>query len=131
MTLKDYKDATLWRWLFMFSHYLGYTQYLARFLKSNIGLSYKDFYLSLMKFIKNPNKSKFLNKEYKETAKAIIKVLKCKGPWGRAVNKIRKNFAWDFEEATAINIILNREEYNKDIYKFMSSFGIKKNYYMI
>ena len=61
MSLSDYKDATVWRWLFMFSHYLGYTQYLSRFLKSNIGLSYKDFYLSLMKFIKNPKKSKFLH----------------------------------------------------------------------
>ena len=79
-----------------------------------------------MKFIKNPNKSKFLNKEYKETSKAIDKVLKCEGPWGRPVNKIRKNFAWDFEEATAINIILNKEEFNKDIYNFMSLFGVKK-----
>ena len=126
MSLSDYKDATVWRWLFMFSHYLGYTQYLSRFLKSNIGLSYKDFYLSLMKFIKNPKKSKFLHKEYLNTVKAINKVLKCKGPWGRSVDQIRKDFAWDFEEATAINIVLNRDEFNKDIFKFMSSFGIKK-----
>jgi putative methyltransferase len=126
MSINDYKETTLWRWLFMFSHYLGYTQYLSRFLKSNIGLSYKDFYLNLMSFVKNPKKSKFLNKEYQETSKAINKVLKCKGPWGRAVDKIRNNFAWDFEEATAINIILNRKEFNKDIYNFMKSFGIKK-----
>ena len=126
MSIEDYKSATLWRWLFMFSHYLGYTQYLSRFLKLNIGLSYKNFYSRLMKFVKNPKKSKFLHKEYKETSEAIEKVLKCKGPWGRTVNPIRENFAWDFEEATAINIILNREEFNKDIYNFMSSFGIKK-----
>jgi hypothetical protein len=79
-----------------------------------------------MKFIKNPKKSTSLNYEYKQTLKAVDKVLKCKGPWGRVVTKIRKNFAWDFEEATAINIVLNRQEFNKDIYRFMSSFGMKK-----
>ena len=41
----------------------------------------QNFYLRLMKFIKNPKKSKFLYKEYKDTSKAIDKVLKCKGPW--------------------------------------------------
>ena len=105
---------------------LGYTQYLSRFLKTNIGLSYKDFYTSFMKFIKNPKKSKFLHKEYQDTLKAVNKVLKCKGPWGRSVDQIRKNFAWDFEEATAINIILNREKFNKDIYKFHEFFWNKK-----
>ena len=100
MNIEEYKETTLWRWLFMFSHYLGYTQYIARFLNITQGLSFKDFYKDFMEFCKNP-KNKFFNKELLETKESIDKVIECKGPWGRVVPDVRENFAWDFEEATA------------------------------
>ena len=127
MSTKDYTDATLWRWLFMFGHYLGYTQYLARFLNVTQNLSFKEFYSSLMDFIKNSNKSKFLKKEYSETYNSIVLVLECKGPWGRAIDSVRKNFSWDFEEATAIEIINNEDIFYNEIKDFMKIFNLQKN----
>ena len=35
MSTEDYKESQLYRWLFMFAHYLGYTQYISRFLRNN------------------------------------------------------------------------------------------------
>jgi hypothetical protein len=111
----------------MFGHYLGYTQYLARFLNATQNLSFKEFYLSLMDFIKNSNNSKFLKEEYLATYKSVGLVLECKGPWGRTINSVRKNFSWDFEEATAIEIIKNEDTFYNEIKDFMKIFNLQKN----
>ena len=121
MNIEEYKETTLWRWLFMFSHYLGYTQYIARFLNITQGLSFKDFYKDFMEFCKNP-KNKFFNKELLETKESIDKVIECKGPWGRVVSDVRENFAWDFEEATAINIVRNHNKYLDELKIFVSKY---------
>ena len=93
----------------MFAHYLGYTQYISRFLRNNFNIPFKKFYQDLMDFSKNSPKSFFLKNELIETKKSLEIYLNCKGGLGRVVNDVRKNFAWDFEEATAINIILNNK----------------------
>tara|TARA_X000000950_G_scaffold288997_1_gene408989 strand:+ start:1379 stop:3457 length:2079 start_codon:yes stop_codon:yes gene_type:complete len=121
MSEEDYKETTLWRWMFMFAHYLGYTQYVARFLNITQGIHFKDFYSEFMEFCKNP-KNKFFNKELIETKESIDKVVGCKGPWGRVVPSVRENFAWDFEEATAINIVENQEIYLSELKDFVSKY---------
>ena len=39
MSINDYKESQLYRWLFMFGHYLGYTQYISRFLRNYLNIS--------------------------------------------------------------------------------------------
>lgn len=122
MTIQDYKDSTAWRWLVMFGHYLGYFQFIARFLRRYKKVSYKKFYSRLFRFIKN--RSIFLKEEYSETYKSLNKVLNCKGPWGRVVDSVRKNFAWDFEEATAIRIIKNKTLFEEEVFNFLKGFKL-------
>jgi len=126
MSINDYKEAQLFRWLFMFAHYLGYTQYISRFLRNYLNISFKTFYLDLMNFTKNSPKSSFLKKELSETKKSLEIYMDCKGGLGRVVKEVRKNFAWDFEEATAINIINNKNLFYEEIGSFLEQYKIDK-----
>ena len=126
MSVNDYKESQLFRWLFMFAHYLGYTQYISRFLRNYLNISFKKFYLDLMNFSKNSPKSFFLKKELFETKKSLEIYMDCKGGLGRVVKEVRKNFAWDFEEATAINIINNKNLFYEEIKSFLGQYKIDK-----
>ena len=125
MDLEDYKETTLYRWLFMYAHYLGYLQYIARFINIYKNISFKSFYMQLMLFSKNSKRSKFLKKETNITKKNISKVLNSLGPWGRVIKEIRPNFAWDFEEATAIQIVRNKKIFYQEIKYFLKRFNIE------
>jgi len=124
MDVEGYKDAQIYRWMFMFAHYLGYTQYISRFLNIYKNLSYKNFYLDLMNFFINSEKSIFLKNEVNETKKSLEIYMNCKGGLGRVVDDVRKNFAWDFEEATAINIIKNKDIFYNEIKFFLKKYNL-------
>ena len=124
MNEDQYKETTLYRWLFMFAHYLGYLQYISRFLKAHKNIPYKNFYLDLMDFIKKSSENTFLKKEFNATSDSISKVLNATGPWGRSVDEVRKNFAWDFEEATAINIVRKKKFFYSEIKVFLEKYNL-------
>ena len=124
MDVEGYKEAQTYRWMFMFAHYLGYTQYISRFLNIYKNLSYKNFYLDLMNFFINSEKSIFLKNEVIETKKSLEIYMNCKGGLGRVVDDVRKNFAWDFEEATAINIIKNKDIFYNEIKFFLNKYSL-------
>ena len=124
MDVEGYKEAQIYRWMFMFAHYLGYTQYISRFLNIYKNLSYKNFYLDLMNFFINSEKSIFLKNEVNETKKSLEIYMNCKGGLGRVVDDVRKNFAWDFEEATAINIIKNKDLFYDEIKFFLKKYEL-------
>ncbi|MDA7811680.1 radical SAM protein [Candidatus Pelagibacter sp.] len=124
MDVEGYKEAQIYRWMFMFAHYLGYTQYISRFLNIYKNLSYKNFYLDLMNFFINSEKSIFLKNEVNETKKSLEIYMNCKGGLGRVVDDVRKNFAWDFEEATAINIIKNKDIFYNEIKFFLNKYSL-------
>ena len=50
--------------------------------------------------------------------------MNCKGGLGRVVDDVRKNFAWDFEEATAINIIKNKDIFYNEIKFFLNKYSL-------
>lgn len=108
----------------MFAHYLGYLQYISRFLRNFKNITFKQFYLDLMDFSKNSKDSKFLKKEINETKKSISSYFNCEGGAGRIVEDVRKNFAWDFEEATAININSNKEIFYSEIKIFLKKYNL-------
>ena len=114
----DYIECTMWRWLFMFGHYLGPLQYVSRFINNHLGITFKEFYSKFMQTIKN-NPDSFFGKEYSLTRESLEKVLQCTHPWGRVLSDIRDKFAWDFEEATVMRIAQNKEIALKEIKKFI------------
>ena len=79
-----------------------------------------------MNFSKNSPKSFFLKKELSETKKSLEIYMNCKGGLGRVIKEVRKNFAWDFEEATAINIINNKNLFYEEIGSFLEQYKIDK-----
>ena len=54
---------------------------------------------------------------------ALDDVLLCKAPWGRILEDVRKNYAWDFEEATAMRINQNKDDFYKEVFQV-----IRQNY---
>jgi len=125
MTHEEYKECHVYRWLFMFAHYLGTLQFIARFLKNHQGVLYRDFYESLYNFMKE-NPDTFLGGELKLTKTNIDNVMAAKTPWGRIVESVRPNFAWDFEEASAIAAMQNKQKFHNEIKKILQEcYGIE------
>ena len=119
MTKEDYKDCTVYRWMFMFGHYLGTVQFISRFLNGAYKITFRDFYMELMLYMKQKQGEGFLGKQYSKTEKALSGVLIAESPWGRVIPEIRKNFAWDFEEATVIEIMKNKDLFYSEIKEFV------------
>lgn len=124
MSVSDYKDLQIWRWVIIFGHFLGYTQFLSRFLRKYKNISYEKFYTKFYNFIKND--SVFLKSEYIKTKNYINDIIKNKGLWGRILKDIRKSFPWDFDEATAIRVTQNMDTCRNELFKFLKSFKLEK-----
>ena len=120
MTTEDYKECTVYRWMFMFGHYLGATQFISRFLNKHLGVEFSYFYMEFMKFMKLTGPNGFLGNQLYKTKTALDKVMKAEGPWGRVVDSVRENFAWDFEEATIIDIMKNKELFFNEMKHFLA-----------
>jgi len=127
MSLEEYKECTIYRWMFMFGHYLGAVQFISRFLHNHLGISYSYFYKEFMKFMESTSESGFLGNQMSKTKKALDSVLEATGPWGRGVPIVRNNFAWDFEEATIIEIMKNKPVFFDEVRHFLAiHFDLKK-----
>ena len=121
MTKEEYKECTVYRWMFMFGHYLGTVQFISRFLNNAYGIEYKDFYLNFIDFMKSCEGKGFLGSQYEKTEKALTGVLNATSPWGRVIDDIRKNFAWDFEEATVLEVMQNLDLFYSEIKHYIIS----------
>jgi hypothetical protein len=120
MTYDEYKKAHIFRWVVMFGHYLGTVQYISRFLHNLHGIPYRQFYEGLLDYMyANPNS--FVGQELQKTVNSLEAVLAVEQPWGRILPDVRQNFAWDFEEATAIRVSQNKQDFYADIKDFLSS----------
>ena len=110
------------RWVFMFGHYLGYVQYISRIFRQEYGISYRDFYENILTYMEKNPKS-FIGSELKKTVDSLEGVMRCEAPWGRILEDVRENYAWDFEEATAMRINQNKDKFYSEITEI-----IEKNY---
>ncbi|MCP4350243.1 MAG: hypothetical protein GY795_32600 [Desulfobacterales bacterium] len=123
MPYEDMLKARLLSWCIGFGHYLGTTQFIARFMKYQYSVPYKEFYFNFFSMILE-SKNTFLHEEYTETLKQLTE--KCEGKfyWGRILPKIA-SFSWDYDEATAININYGRRElfYSEIRHNFFNRFN--------
>ena len=126
MSVDDYKESMMFKWLVLFGHYLGTIQYIARFLRNYKNIGYYNFYNDLYNFIKN-RKNGFLFNEYKETYNDTEKATIKKGPWGRVLDHIRTNFAWKFEEGTVIKISENKNFFYNELKIFLNNYNLDSN----
>ena len=124
MTREQYIEASMWKWLFMFGYSLGHLKYIAKFIKSVKNVSYKEFYEKFYTYmVDNPNS--FMGKQYLITKSTLGKVLRKETLWGRAVD-LTGNFYWEFEEATALEVALNRDEFLDSVREFLNQFNLNE-----
>ena len=124
MTREQYIEASMWKWLFMFGYSLGHLKYIAKFIKSVKNVSYKEFYEKFYTYMVD-NPDSFMGKQYLITKSTLGKVLKKEILWGRAVD-LTGNFYWEFEEATAIDVALNRDEFFDSLRGFLNQFNLSE-----
>jgi len=118
MNRDEYIEASMWRWMFMYCHFLGFTQHISRTLKVTDNIQYKEFYDALYKHMSdNPNT--FLGSELKDIRSILTKILKKEELWGRKVEEVTGNYYWDFEESTAIKTMMNKDKVYSEIQDFL------------
>ena len=126
LSVEEWKDMFMFSWLILSCHYLGFTQYTARFLREHLKISYLEFYNKLFEFFKSSNN--IMNDEYNETYNIINKIVTEETPktfWGREL-KETGNFRWEFEEASGVKFIKHIENFYEDLLYFLeSNFNIK------
>lgn len=118
MSREEYIEASVWRWMFMFGHFLGFTQHIARILKLTNNITYREFYEKFYKFMKD-NPSSFFGNELVDVKNTITKILNKEELWGRKVENVTGNYHWDFEESTMINIMTNKDIAFDEILNFL------------
>tara|TARA_B100000029_G_scaffold516349_1_gene629007 strand:+ start:2051 stop:3964 length:1914 start_codon:yes stop_codon:yes gene_type:complete len=117
-TEEEWMEGHQFRWLIIFGHYLGPTQFISRFLRKHLNISYKDFYGAFLNYIK-ANKDSLLGKEYYSILNNMDLILQNKRHWGIVVPEISE-INWSVDEATAIKVAMNYNEYEKDLRKFLT-----------
>lgn len=109
MPYEDYVTSSLYRWLLLSCHFLGPTQFIARYFND-----YKNYYDGLYEWIRN-NPDTLLGKELIRTEYNLRKTLTDNThPWGRIIPEVCE-YAWEYEEATNYYISKNREQFYSEL----------------
>ena len=119
-TTEEWKEGHQFRWLTIFGHYLGPTQYISRFLRKYSDISYKDFYTSLLEYIKT-HPDTFLGQEYDTIFNNLNKILDNERHWGIVIPEI-SNINWSVDEATAIKVAMNYDIYEFEMSQFLLNY---------
>ncbi len=116
-TQSDWIEGNGFRWLVLFGHYLGPLQFIARFVRNNFDISYKEFYTKLLNYIESEPNS-FLGSEIHDVKKNLNLIIQNKRHWGKVISDVA-NINWSFEEATAIHIMKNYPSFQEQLHSFL------------
>jgi len=117
MTSEDYIKGHQFRWLLIFGHYLGCTQFISRSIINIFDITYKEFYTKLMSYcIHNP--TTFIGKEYLMVKNDLHETLYNNRYWGTIIEDISP-INWLPDEATAIKVARNHDEFLTDMKQFI------------
>ena len=119
MSTEDWMEGHQFRWLMIFGHYLGPTQFLSRFVRKYSNIAYQEFYTKLLNYIKHHPDS-FLGREYWEVRNNLSLIMENKRHWGVVIPEI-SDINWSVDEGMAIKIALNYDEYEANIRDFMEN----------
>ena len=110
MSFEDYLTCSLYRWFLVALHFLGPTQFIARYFGN-----YKEYYNGLFTWIKdNPNT--LLGKQLKITEENLRKTLinNSTHPWGIIIPDVWDG-TWEYEEATNYYIFKNKKQFYEEL----------------
>jgi putative methyltransferase len=116
-TKDEWMEGHQFRWLVIFGHYLGPTQFYSRFVRKHFNVSYENFYTKLLNHIKEHPES-FLGKEYYKIYANMDKILKNERHWGIVVPEL-SSINWSVDEATAIKVGMNYDDFEKQMKSFL------------
>ena len=129
MHREEWIEGHQFRWLIIFSHYLGYLQYISRGLNKVFNISYRDFYFKLFEFSKTDNGS-LISNEYKEIKKNLLLILKNERHWGDVIENAG-DINWEVDEATCVRLLDHKETFYKEIKNFiLENFKINNKKYL-
>tara|TARA_R110001599_G_scaffold50839_8_gene143144 strand:+ start:12568 stop:14574 length:2007 start_codon:yes stop_codon:yes gene_type:complete len=118
-THEQWLEGHQFRWLVIFGHYLGPTQFISRFLRNHLGITYKQFYTSLLEYVNvNKDKGSFLSDEHHLILHNMKSILQNDRHWGIVVPEVSE-INWSVDESTAIKVALDYESFEKDITNFL------------
>jgi putative methyltransferase len=123
LSVNDWKKCFLFAWVVQCCHCLNLTQYLSIFIWIELKIQFDVFYKELLKFAINFPQS-LLGQQYLLISNALQKGLS-----GKSLDIVVPQFGkttWFTEEAAFLNIICNRDQFYKEIFRFMSNL-IKNN----
>jgi putative methyltransferase len=119
-TKDEWIEGHQYRWLMIFSHYLGPLQFISRALNQIYEIPYRSFYDNLLSFCKR-RKDTFIGKEYHEVRNNLQLVLKNKRFWGGVVDGIG-DINWNVDESTCIKLANgNKPDFYREIKNFIAS----------
>jgi len=128
-TREEWIEGHQFRWLIIFSHYLGCLQYISRGLNKVFNISYRDFYFKLFDFSKTDNGS-LISNEYKEIKKNLLLILRNERHWGDVIENAG-DINWEVDEATCIRLLNHKEIFYKEIKNFiLENFEISNKKYL-
>jgi hypothetical protein len=123
MSHEEWKTAFLYKTLIVGTYTYGSLQFIAKYLRRDCGITYKDFYTKLYEWILK-NKNTILGSEMYETKKSLEDTLERNLHWNRLLPEV-SNHTWIHEEALAIMIMKNKDTFFNEIFKFVeNSFSI-------
>ena len=126
MTFEDYIEASGWKWYITTFHFLGWLRILSLELKSKYNLTMRNFYDDLFDWAMNDSGT-MLNEEYYNTIDSTKRVFEREIPWGRKIPDV-SDIYWEYEEATSINIVKNKDRFYNEIKSFLDTkYNIKED----
>ena len=116
-TKNDWLKGIEFRWVIKFGHYLGPLQFLSRFFVRMGLTSYKEFYLSILKYAEL-NPSTVIGGELNIIRNQLNLVVQNKRYWGDIIESAG-DINWDMEEATCIRLLTNKDKFYSEIKDFL------------
>ena len=115
MTHEEILKAHNIRWFLMICHFFGTTQFIARFFKNYLDISYESFYDKLYEyFIKKEDT--VLGDEIKKFKVAIKEVFNDSRYWGWYLEDGR---TWEFDEGSIFKIFKQKDQFYREIRRFI------------
>jgi putative methyltransferase len=120
LTSNEWIEMYLFSWLILSCHYIGFTQYVSRFLREHCEIEYEEFYKKLFSYAFD-NPTSIIGQELIETEKHITKIITEPEPvtlWGRTIKEFG-NFQGEKEEVSALIFIKNKDKFYDEISSFL------------
>jgi hypothetical protein len=119
MSHEDWKTAFLYKTLIVGTYTYGSLQFIAKYLRNNYNIKYKNFYTKLYEWSLE-NKNTILGKEMYEAKKSLEDTLDRDFHWNRLLPEISSH-TWIHEESLAIMIMKSKNTFFEEIFRFIET----------